>query len=220
MPSPTAPLTLNLMTLDGLREGLAMLGVSWKPVVYEHANPPLTNGLYAWATTEGVVLNIGTAWHRDGLGLAMAIPAQIAAAWQDTWGHGHAVALQRLKARGIDVHPYVGGLESADVFDPAWLEVFVGQLGPEFIPKYRTDMLKAAKRLRAEPYEHAERFAVRLSMHLGDTGAPLNHTYKNAWSSGKKALSQALDAVANIVAARLRGELDALPAPPATDAGK
>lgn len=206
MPRYIAPLTQNLMTLEGLREGLAALGVRWKAEVYEHENPPLTNGLYVWATGEGVILHIGTAWHEDGLGLTHVLPTQIAAAGQPDFIHGHALAIQRLKGRGT-VLPYAGELTTDDSCDISWLEAVVGQLNDDFSPDERSDMLKTAAQLRARPYKQAERFAVRLSMYLGDTGAPLNHTYKNALTTGRKRLTRTLDYVAVIVAARLHGTL-------------
>lgn len=208
MPNYTQPLTLNLMNLEGLREGLEMLGVTWKPEVYDHGNPPLTDGLYAWATGEGAILHIGTGRHRDGLGLTRVLPAQMAAAAQPDWIHGHAMTVRRVQASGIEVRPYAGELISADLPNPSWLQGALGQLGSDFGPDDQSDILEAARKLRADPYAHVERFAVRLSMYLGDTGAPLNHTYKNAWTAGgKKPLSQALSHAAMIVAARLRGDL-------------
>lgn len=210
MPNPTAPLTLNLMTLDGLREGLAMLGVSWEPVVYDQEDPPLTDGLYAWATkNEGAVILLGTAVD-GGYGLVSELPFQLAVAKESKKQfHGHARTLQRLDARGIEPLPYAGDLTVDGSFDSSWLTAAGAQAFATYTPDMAREVLEAVAHLRANPYKHIERFAVRLSMHLAETGFPLNHKYKDAWNAGRSRRPQALDEAAVIVAARINGELDA-----------
>lgn len=210
MPSPTAPLTLNLATIDGIREGLSLLGIKWEPAVYDQETPPLDDGLYAWATeNEGVVLQLGAAVDH-GYGLTTEVPLQIALAREDRRKfHGHARALQRLKARGVEVLPYAGELTVEDSFDISWLTAAGEEVFSAYTPDMAREVLDAVARLRAKPYKHAERFAVRLSMHLAETGFPLNHTYKDAWTAGRSRRPQALDEAAVIVAARINGELDA-----------
>lgn len=209
MPSATTHFTLNLATVDGIREGLSLLGINWDPEVYDHGKAPLTDGLYAWATKdEGVILNLASAWYKDGYGLLRILPVQMATAL-DTRYHGHARTLQRLKARGIEVLPYAGELTVDDTYDSSWLTEAGDQAFATYTPDMAREVLDAVARLRAKPYKHVERFAVRLSMHLAETGIPLNHTYKDAWGAGSSRRSQALDEAAVIVAARINGELDA-----------
>ncbi|MCC3265907.1 hypothetical protein [Arthrobacter gengyunqii] len=209
MPSATTPFTLHLATIDGIREGLSLLGISWEPAVYDQENPPLTDGLYAWATKEGAILYLGVALGH-GFGLVTELPLQIALIKEGRGQfHGQVRTLQRLKARGIEVLPYAGELTVDDSFDSTWLTKAGEQAFATYTPAMAREVLEAADRLRAKPYKHIERFAVRLSMHLAETGFPLNHKYKDAWNAGSSRRSQALDEAAVIVAARINGELDA-----------
>ena len=210
MPSATTHFTLNLATVDGIREGLSLLGIKWEPAVYDQEDPPLTDGLYAWATKdEGAVIHLGVAVD-EGYGLVGELPFQLAMAKESKRQfHGHARTLQRLSARGIEVLPYAGELTVDDTCDSSWLTAAGDQAFATYTPDMASEVLEAVGRLRANPYKHVERFAVRLSMHLAETGIPLNHTYKDAWGAGSSRRSQALDEAAVIVAARINGELDA-----------
>ena len=105
--------------------------------------------------------------------------------------------------------PYAGRLAVEDSFDSSWLTAAGEKVYDSYPPDMAREVLEAAGRLRAKPYKHAERFAVRLSMHLSETGIPLNHNYKSAWLAGRSCRSQALDEAAVIVAARINGELGA-----------
>lgn len=207
MPSSTAPFTLHLATIDGIREGLALLGINWVPAAYDRDKPPLTDGLYAWATgDEKAVLHLGVAVD-EGYGLVTELSLQLALAGESKQFHGHARTLQRLKSRGVDVLPYTGKLAVDDAFDISWLTAAGEKVFTNYTPGMAQEVLEAVDRLRVSPYKHVERFAVRLSMHLAEAGIPLNHTYKDAWSAGRSRRSQALDEAAVIVAARIHGEL-------------
>ena len=62
MSSPTAALSFQLITLEGVIEALGFFGITWTPEVVDHeagGDMLLTSGLYAWTTSGSVVLRTG-----------------------------------------------------------------------------------------------------------------------------------------------------------------
>ena len=170
----TAPVTLHLTTIDGISAGLAAYGLLWKPRPFDIDNPPQTNGLYAWATDNRAVIYLGVGINANGAGLATRIKTEIG--WANAQNvHGHALAVTGLGRRGITVQPYAGEV----TVDPAFEPTSIGNEDWADIVHVRDALIAMGE----SPIKGAEKLAVRLSMHLGDIGVPVNSQFKSAWGT-------------------------------------
>lgn len=199
MAQRTAPVTLNLVTIEALREGLAVVGIGWDPVPFDAMNPPRTNGLYAWATNQGAVIYLGVGERAGGNGLAVRLADEIKWAQSDNI-HGHALAVTRLGGQGVKVVPHGGDIVALEAFDDSWIKNAI------WSDKRKESALSYVNDMREPSYRKVEQFSIRLSMHLGDVGAPVNSQHKSAWGISKGPGSAA-DNAAEIVAARLGGHI-------------
>lgn len=190
----TAPVTLHLTTIDGIVAGLAAYGILWDPQPFDIENPPKTNGLYAWATDNRAVIYVGVGKRISGDGLAIRVNSEIGWATPENV-HAHALAVTGLARRGITVRPYAGAVTVDPNFDPTTIDA------EDWTDKQY--VLNAVAALLADPIKEAERLAVRLTVHLGDIGVPLNSQYKGAWGSKPGSSTYGADAAAEMAKARL-----------------
>ncbi len=196
----TAPVTLRLATINGIAAGLREIGATWDPQPFALDNPPQTNGLYAWATNDGAIIYLGIGVRATGDGLAKRISFEDGAATAE-YIHGHRLAITRLTKQGVRVRPYAGDVEVKEEFNGAWIRE------ADWGDENKEHALWVAADIKANPYKQAEKFAIRLSMHLGDIGSPVNSQHKSAWAFGKSSAVGFSDTAAEMVAARLAGKL-------------
>lgn len=177
--SLTSSVMLRLATPTALRSGLALLGLRWSAQSYRQG-AGIERGLYCWVAAgfgrelidpmQGAALYIGA-----GVGLG---------GWrgrlQDEWSwigedsdHGHGMAMHRTGAT------VVGGPVT---YSPVPLERLPGTgvvAGDEAVAGLLADVAPA------QPVAVAEVIAIRLAIHLGDTGAPVNSAGAGAWATDR-----------------------------------
>ena len=191
----TAPVTLHLATIDGISAGLAAYGILWDPQPFDIENPPQTNGLYAWATDNRAVIYLGVGERASGDGLATRVMTEIG--WANAANvHGHALAVTGLGRRGVTVQPYAGEVTVDPDFDQTRIETHQDWADIEHV-------MNAFRASREAPVKEAEKLAVRLSVHLGDIGVPVNSQYKGAWGPKVGSSIYGVDAAAELAKARL-----------------
>lgn len=168
-----AATTIHLMTPTTLARGLALVGVHWSvtedPVDNEH-------GLYAWVSGQAGtpplrsgVLYIGIANGRGGLKRRTGFEESGRGG-----DHAHGLAIKRNLARVV-----VGGV-THEVADLTWVRDLIAD--DEMAPRAEqiiTDWC-AAPSLNA-----IEEVAIRLAIHLGDTGAAVNSSHAGGWANDR-----------------------------------
>ena len=173
-PAPlTASTSLRLATPSALSRGLALAGLVWDPIPWE-SELPGQPGLYAWvAPLEATALTACPVLY-IGIGEDWVARVQEEQTWStDEYIHGHGMMVNRTGAKAV------GGPVSSGNYD---LEALLSGLSPKGYGKVNSFFDKGVP----EPYlHHAEHVAVRMAMHLGDVGAPVNSQYKGAWASSK-----------------------------------
>ncbi|WP_277958854.1 hypothetical protein [Frigoribacterium faeni] len=170
--------TLRLITPLTLQAGLRLIGVAWNVSDKEVAG---SAGLYCWVhgardgdPLRSGVLYIGIA---DGKGGLKARTTD-----EESWrggDHAHGIALERTHAA------VVAGSVKTDVdvdVDLGWVDDLIsdGRLSPTarpFVDEWREE--RALKEV--------EEVAIRLAIHLGDTGAPVNSFHAGAWRNDRPA---------------------------------
>ncbi len=171
--SATATVELRLATPEALAWCLAFLGIRWQPVPLARIAAGVS-GLYVWVAASGVrrpsvthgVLYVGVGQGADG------VAGRLRREW--SWvgpgaAHGHGRAMRRLRGAPlggrIDRCPMGGRLADhipaeAAVRAEAWL----AGLPP------------------AALVEAAEKIAIRVALHVGDSAPPVNCAGTSAWA--------------------------------------
>lgn len=168
--------TLRLMTPLTLQAGLRLIGVAWNVSVKEVAG---SAGLYCWVhgAREGDplrsgVLYIGIAEGEGGL--------KARTTNEESWrggDHAHGIALERTHATVV-----TGSVKTAVAVELGWVDDLIsdGRLSPKarpFVDEWREE----------RAYKEVEEVAIRLAIHLGDTGAPVNSFHAGAWRNDRPA---------------------------------
>jgi hypothetical protein len=168
--------TLRLITPLTLQAGLRLIGVVWNVSDKEVADGA---GLYCWVhgAREGDplrsgVLYIGIAEGKGGL--------KTRTTDEESWrggDHAHGIALERTHAKVV-----TGSVDTAPDVDLEWVDDLIsdGRLSPEA----RAHMNAWRKK---RPTKEVEEVAIRLAIHLGDTGAPVNSFHAGAWRNDRPA---------------------------------
>ncbi|KJR10553.1 hypothetical protein UG54_00750 [Gordonia sihwensis] len=133
-------------------------------------------GLYMWVdnlaqetdVTDNAVLYVGIGIGRDGV----AKRVHYEHGFRQDGIHAHGLMLKRRNA-----HALLGEIADTGLNDD-WMDWLVANdylnaVAPDHIRRWRDT---------TDPVRSAERFAVRLSIHLGDTVAPVNSQYAGAWA--------------------------------------
>ena len=167
--------TLQLVTPLTIQAGLRLIGVKWDVTTDVTSG----RGLYCWvhgatpgdALTSGV-LYIGIAEGMGGL--------QKRTVYEESGRggeHAHGLALERTQARVV-----MGGVDTAVAVDLEWVDDLIanGLLSPNA----RAHMNAWRKN---RPTKEVEEVAIRLAIHLGDTGAPVNSFHAGAWRNDRPA---------------------------------
>lgn len=173
MPAKTE---LNLTTPDDISEGLRRIGVSWNPSPHSGESH---DSLYSWVVGESQtgavqrgVIYIGI----DNSTTGGRVSDEHS--WRGEGIHAHGLALARTKAIAV-LSPVV--LQDADRVDEAWSALSTrSERYPGEVERGRAwfdEAVAEGKLLSA-----CEKFAIRLTVHLGDVGVPVNAQYKNAWN--------------------------------------
>lgn len=195
----TTAVTLNLTTVHALIDGLAHIGIVWNPVPFDPESPLESNGLYAWATPKMAAIYIGIGERGNSKGLKERLLYEIDGV-QGAYVHGHALAIKRLNLATELVTPYAGDLYFNYDLDSTWVDN-----ADNWSERGRTtvkNLIQSIQTGERSIYRVAEKFCIRLSIHMGDTGAPVNATHKSGWKNGS-----AEEVAAELVAAKLRGEI-------------
>lgn len=172
----TAKTELNLATPDDISEGLRRIGVSWNPSPHSGKSH---DSLYSWVAGESQagavqrgVIYIGI----DGSTTGGRVADEHG--WRSEGIHAHGLALARTHAIAV-LSPVV--LQDADRVDEAWSVLSARSVAyPGEVEHGRAwfdEAIAEGKLLGA-----CEKFAIRLTVHLGDVGVPVNSQYKNAWN--------------------------------------
>jgi hypothetical protein len=177
-----AEASLNLMTPAALAHGLRLLGIEWSPAaVSADETDDATQGLYVWVDggerndsnpTHAPILYIGKAAGVAGLTKRVGDERRWAT---DEYLHGHARAMSRRKAGVLGGPVAFYGLDRSQLADVA--KAFE-HLSPASADAF--DWLESDPSLILSRTEH---IAIRLAIHLGDTGAPVNSHLAGAWDN-------------------------------------
>lgn len=183
----TTSVALHLATPTALRRGLRLFGLYWSPRAYaredlvarDHDTEP---GLYCWVTAgprdslDGGVLYIGIGDGRTGWRSRL----------RDEWGwigaeadHGHGMAMHRTNAS------VVGGPVTYVARPLGWLARALGDGNVGGIPLITGYVGGIGAGGRLTSTKAAEAIAIRLAIHLGDTGAPVNSAGAGAWATNR-----------------------------------
>lgn len=196
-PALTAPATLNLTTTETAMRGLALIKASWNPRPYAPHDDGQDHGLYSWALT-GHPATIPTRqmpvlYWGSGIGAGgSAGRLQEEHGWigADAW-HGHGISTHRVGAA-----PLHGPVSFTPPPPQEWFEAALPPQWAEFGAKAARDFLVDDN---INPTLKAEKIVIRLSIHVGDVGAPLNSRGAGAWATNAPE-----DWVAIVLSARLR----------------
>jgi hypothetical protein len=183
----TAPITLNLVTPRGVIAGLEVLGVFWKPVPFDLSPLQFEAGLYAWVDGIGARSQSGALALADDLldrpilykgigdgelGVRGRLGQETGLIGPDA-AHGHGIAMHARRASVV-----VGPLEAVEI-DLTWLPEVVSAKGAAIISRW----LEESWQTPAQLVRAAEKIAIRLGIHLGETAAPVQSQYAGAWDS-------------------------------------
>jgi hypothetical protein len=183
----TAPITLELITPRGVIAGLEVLGVFWKPVPLDQSSLQFDAGLYAWVDGVGARSETGDlelasdlldrpilykGIGEGELGVGGRLVKELGWIRPDA-EHGHGRAMSTRNASAV-----VGPLEPAEN-DLAWLPDVVTTYGEAIIRQWLEESRETPKQL----IRTAEKIAIRLGIHMGDTGAPVQSQHAGAWGT-------------------------------------
>lgn len=193
---------LRLTTPTAIAYGLRLLGVEWRvgSAARGHSTEP---GLYTWVdggdgdALHAPVLYIGKAAGAAGLHRRL----EDEQTWVNDGGyvHGHARAMTRRNARVVGGAVALVSEEAqsfADVERPFMNVKPSPAKALEWWSVNQTDTLACAEQL-----------AIRLAIHLGDTGAPVNSQFAGAWNTSA-IKAGCIDMLAMLVHARMLAELE------------
>ncbi|QIK63791.1 hypothetical protein G7068_11795 [Leucobacter viscericola] len=194
---------LNLTTAEEIKTALEFVGIDWEP----SAQPPTVPGLlYVWgihavsgnSLEDFAVLYIGkdvTAGKR----------LEDEHSWSgDEYVHGHALAVQRTQMSPLAGNPSLKLAQPAeDLRAQISHLVSIGMNGTANTREEVDRCLLALDLLHSLNLAIIETFAIRLSVHFGDVGAPINCSGKNAWAVKSKN-GNPLDALAYWVSLHLK----------------
>ena len=191
----TAPLTIELMTVRTLRRALSHVGWLWTPVPWV-ASASTRGHLYTWVAGPAsqledrgsLYIGIDESTRGDRLSREYAMATE-------EYVHGHALAVLRNGAKAAS------GLLAQREVDLRWA---LGLRSPDCVARLFDEWIALRAGLR--PLRLAEQFAVRCSLHLGDTGAPVNSQYKGAWASTSSEAST-VNRLAELIAEHLRTDV-------------
>jgi hypothetical protein len=177
------------MTPAILADGLAVVGLRWTPTLVMDSGDARTRpGLYTWVDGRSDVVDprsrgilyIGISESGQGVGQRISD--------EESWrgnDHAHGSAIARR-----DAVPLVGEITSVDGADLSFVARLDDVLNDTAMS--RIERWQEAK----SPLQRAEEFAVRLSIHLGDTVSPVNSQYAGAWNNDHRDADWAAYAVA------------------------
>ncbi|MGX1668615.1 hypothetical protein [Streptomyces sp. NPDC055400] len=204
----TAPVALNLTTPRAVTLAFAELGLGWQPVPLDAANIDGQAGLYAWV--DGIVdepaanlVDRGVLYWGIGTGtggVVERVRREIGYVGPGA-SHAHGIAVRRRAAV-----PVAAPVTVQDT-DLGWLTSPKFDIKPEGagIALHWLEEIKDSPLLLIKAVEH---LAIRIAIHFGDTGAPVNSTHAGAWENDSSA-----DWAAWAVVQHLAGrEADTVPA--------
>lgn len=170
----TRKVELNLTTITAIKKGLEAVGIDWE---YAEGISDNTNILYSWYMGEesdsGAALYIGIDESKNGTRLRTETSLI-----KDDYIHAHALAMLRNKAKCVS-----GPL----TYQPGKLSWVTNDW---LLPR-------AEAVLNDLPtVQFAEKFAIRLSIHLGDFGVPVNSKEKSAWGFKDTTQARIIDLLA------------------------
>lgn len=184
----TSPVTLNLMTPVAMRAGLKLVGFEWNYQVWDTVTKPATiDHLYFWGKGETPdtlgATYIGIDESEDG----HRVRFEYNSATTD-YIHAHARAVVRTGSTTVSA-PLIKHAPDLSWAHETKTEKYVEALAAKWQHLYDTE----------RPLRLTEQFAIRLSVHLGDTGVPVNSEHKGAWGI-KSVKGTPVDDVAEAVA--------------------
>lgn len=179
----TAPVALNLTTPKAVTLAFSELGLGWEPVPIDAAKVDGQAGLYAWV--DGLVeepaadpVDRGVLYWGVGTGaggFAERVRREISYVGPEA-SHAHGIAVHRRAAI-----PIAAPVTVQDT-DLGWLTSPSFDIEPEgaAIALHWLEEIKDNPLLLIKAVEH---LAIRISIHFGDTGAPVNSTHAGAWEN-------------------------------------
>jgi len=178
MTNATSSHQFRLLTPAAAQEALELFGVTWAPRLERTGEPVNGRGLYAWVKEPA---DGGSAEHGGVLywGRGKNVDKRLAEerSWtDDDYVHAHGVAARRNGAVAVRdaVNPNAASgklIAARSVIASTGLDKGIYE---NAVRAFRHDV-------EANPEAAAERFVVRLSIHVGDIGAPINSQYASAW---------------------------------------
>lgn len=199
----TVPTLLNLTTAEEIQRALAFVGIQWAPSESPNGESGL---LYAW----GIHANGSVELHDFAV---LYIGKDVSAGkrlrdelrWSgDDYIHGHALAIQRTQMTHVSARPYCE-LQSLDGVKASLSQLVTDHWSAsEGAQAEIESCMRALDLLHSGDLSQVEYFAIRVSIHVGDVGAPINSSGKNAWAL-KSPKAVPLDNLAYWAALHLKG---------------
>jgi len=179
----TAPVTLRLATPRAIQKCLRALGFAWDPVPVTESTLTAEPILYAWVAGLNLglpdPLNGGVLYWGIGKGTKGGLKRleyEMDGLFTQEWREAHGQGMQRTQSA-----PVVGVVNLIEGADLSWMD--------HYLDPYDSDgdaggVAARAKEaiLNSPSLSTAERLAIRASIHIGDTGAPIQSMHAGAWS--------------------------------------
>ncbi|MFT7022432.1 MAG: hypothetical protein ACJA07_001516 [Rhodococcus sp. (in: high G+C Gram-positive bacteria)] len=171
-----APVTLRLATPRLIIDGLRYIGLDWAARPFDEIPADDRRpGMYTWV--DGIDLSrelfdravLYTGVGQEHRGVRGRVVKEMAWASGE---HAHGLMLVRRKAE-----PILGAVTIVDDLDLQFLKDLVEN---DLLHEKAVDIIRGWGAYRSA-IERAEEFAIRLSIHLGDTVSPVNSQYAGAW---------------------------------------
>lgn len=171
-----ARVSLSLATPQLLSDCLALYGFRWSPE--EPTETRTTDaGMYAWVDGKGGLppMNSGVIYVGTGEGTGGVWGRlENEVSWRGG-DHAHGLAIERLRATPLG-GPVLRGSMNLGFLDDLVRLSRLKPGGPELIRKWICED-------RTRDIRKVENLAVRLCIHLGDVGSPVNSQWAGAWAN-------------------------------------
>ncbi|MCP2342031.1 hypothetical protein [Actinomadura rupiterrae] len=166
-------------------DGFRLLGFDWSPVPFGESSLTIESGLYAWVDGRGIAMDSASPeppedpldrgvlyWGigKGNEGVLGRLHDEVKWVTDDAT-HGHGMAMHARLAS-----PVVGPVSRDDGYDISWIDQLLTEHGAQQVRLWLGDASLGV-------VQKAEQLAIRLVLHLGDVGAPVQSLFSGAWAN-------------------------------------
>lgn len=188
----TTSVLIRLATPLAVKECLGFLGFSWGPAPAAGHESTADPVLYSWVAAGSIpddgLVRCGAIYWGIGEGADGGIGRlnmESADMHSTPWMHGHGMGCQRLAARPVvGVVTRDAAILSNEGGDLDWMQDHLAFKDAKRVGPAARAFQNALTWLQDDSRSataQAEMLAIRIAMHLGDTGAPLQSRHASAW---------------------------------------